>query len=367
DAETGETIGNPDVHFNSFGSPGNTIDGLYCDLWSITCVSPFGGRVIRADHSQIDQIAANVLPQLDRQGIPFVWGTTPDANLIGGAILDPKRWTFSATVGYHYAIGEVLGRRIKLGKLTPTAMIPVTFDAQTGLMMPGQTFTPELARPGTSEANAMVTTTGRYVVQKADLSTLFFYYMLQGNYNFFNTNDVGYDDVSQDELAEIEEMSESLNFFGLFGPIGKEGLVPEPWKVAQPMSGLAIYEPVSFVVAARNQAEMDVDLVEFARANLCLSAGCQLEEAAARLGYAAWNIEKAFGRQLAEARSRDEISSALQEQVSLDARMAVIACQDARGYLLARQPELPGEAALESARTLAEKCQTSLAAIVEKL
>ena len=65
----------------------------------------------------------------------------------------------------------------------------------------------------------MVTTTGRYVVQKADLSTLFFYYMLQGNYNFFNTNDVAYDDVSESELARMSEMSESLNFLGLFDSV----------------------------------------------------------------------------------------------------------------------------------------------------
>jgi hypothetical protein len=364
DAETGESVGNPDVHFNSFGSPGNTIDGLYCDLWTVTCVSPYGGPILRADHSHTDEIAAAVLPQLDRQGIPFLWGTTPDANLIGGAILDPKRWTFSATVGYHYAIGEVLGRTIKLGGLTPTAMIPVTFDAHTGKMMPGQKFSPELARPGTSEANAMITTTGRYVVQKAELSTLFFYYMLQGNYNFFNTNDVAYDDISDVELSSIQDMSSKLNLFGLFAPIDEEGLVPEPWKVPQPMSGIAIYEPLSFATAARNQAEMDMELVDFARSNLCLSAGCQLEEAAARLGYAAWNLEKAFERQLAEALSRDEVTPELQEQLLGHAQLAVASCGQARGHLLARQPELPNTAALEEARTLALACETSLAAIV---
>ena len=68
-------------------------------------------------------------------------------------------------------------------------MIPVTFDAATGQVMPGQHLGPELSRPGTSEANGMVTASGRYVVQKAELSTLFFHYMLQGNYNFFNTNE----------------------------------------------------------------------------------------------------------------------------------------------------------------------------------
>jgi hypothetical protein len=348
DAETGESVGNPDVHFNSFGSPGNTIDG-------------------RADHSQAEEIAAQVLPELESHGIPFLWGTTPDANFIGGAILDPRRWTFSATVGYHYAIGEVLGRRIKLGDITPTAMIPVTFDAKTGQMMPGQNFSPELARPGTSEANAMVTTSGRYVVQKADLSTLFFYYMLQGNYNFFNTNDIAYDDVSESELARMSDMSESLNFFGLFGPIDEEGLVPDAWKVEQPMSGLAIYEPTSFLTGARNQAEMDGELVEFALSNLCLSGGCDPEEAAARLGYAAWNLGKAFQRQLAEALRRGEIAPASKDRVASDASAAENACLRARDRLLANQPELPTADALQNARMLAESCQASIATIVGAL
>ena len=88
--EDGQTVGNPDVHFNSFGSPGNTIDGWYCDLWTITCVSPDDGRVVQADPSHLGAIAAEVLPELEGQGLPFLWGTTPDANLIGGAILAPR-------------------------------------------------------------------------------------------------------------------------------------------------------------------------------------------------------------------------------------------------------------------------------------
>jgi hypothetical protein len=332
--ETGETVGNPDVHFNSFGSPGVTIDGLYCDLWTVTCVSPHDGRTVRADHSVSAELAAQILPELESQGIPFLWGTTPDANLVGGAILDPSRWTFSATVGYPYFLGKILGRRIKLGSITPTAMVPVTFDATNGQMMPGQSFSAEVSRPGTSEANAMVTTTGRYVVQKAELSSLFFYYMLQGNYNFFNANETVYDDITEGELEQIREMSASLNFFGLFGPIDEEGVVPEAWKVAQPMSGLAIYEPVSFAVGARNQLENAISLVDFAQANLCLTAGCDPEEAAARLGYAAWNLDKAFARQLGEALARGEVDAADHGQLVRDAGSAATACREARARML---------------------------------
>ncbi len=367
-AETGETVGNPDVHFNSFGSPGNTIDGLYCDLWSITCVSPFDGSVIRADHSVTEEIARQVLPQeLDGYTIPFLWSTTPDANLIGGAILDPDRWTFSATVGYPYFLGQILGTWIKMGHITPTAMIPVTFDARTGKMMPGQTFSPELSRPGTSEANAMVTTTGRYVVQKADLSSLFFYYMLQGNYNFFNSNDVAYDDVSSDELTMIQDMSEMLGGLGVFGPIDEDGMVPDAWQVPQPMSGLAIYEPVSFRVSARNQAEMDAGLVDYALEHLCLDVGCDPEEAAARLGYAAWNLDKAFQSQLAEAATRDEVAANELETLSSDARRASADCRAARGRLIANQPRLPSKASLENARGLAKRCGATLESITRAL
>ena len=367
DVETGRAISSPYVHFNSFGSPGNTIDGLYCDLWSVTCVSPYDGRIVRADHSRTAEIAAQVLPELEGYGIPFLWGTTPDANFIGGAILDPRRWTFSATVGYHYAIGELLSRRIRLGNITPTAMVPVTFDARTGEMMPGQNLGPELLRPGTSEANAMVTTTGRYVVQKAELSSLFFYYLLQGNYNFFNTNDVPYDDVNAEELATIEDWGRSLNLFGLLGPIGEEGIVPDAWKVPQPMSGLAIYEPESFLDAARNQAEMVIGLVEFARENLCLSAGCDPEEAAARLGYAAWNLEKAFTRQLEEARRRGEIANGALGRSLHDAHEAVRTCAGAREELLARQPALPAAGSLERSNELSRSCLASVRQLAEAL
>jgi len=365
--ENGETVGNPDVHFNSFGSPGVTIDGFYCDLWTITCVSPFDGTTIRADHGVTPEIAAQILPELESHSIPFLWGTTPDANLVGGAILDPARWTFSATVGYPYFLGKILGRRIKLGSITPTAMVPVTFDATNGQMMPGQTFSPEVARPGTSEANAMITTTGRYVVQKAELSSLFFYYMLQGNYNLFNTNAAPYDDVTEGELAQMSEMSASLNFFGLLGPIDEEGVVPDAWKVAQPMSGLAIYEPVSFAQGARNQAEMAIGLVDFAQANLCVTAGCDPEEAAARLGYAAWNLDKAFARQLDEATQRGEVTQELHARLGHEASAAASACRGARARLLAKQPRLPDDLALAQAEAHATRCGDALRSLAEAL
>ncbi|MBJ21065.1 MAG: hypothetical protein GY910_12015 [bacterium] len=365
--EDGQTVGNPDVHFNSFGSPGNTIDGLYCDLWSTKCVSPYDGRIVQADYSGLGELAADVLPELEGHGLPFLWGTTPDANLIGGAILDPSRWTFSATVGYPYFIGKILGSRIRMGHITPTAMIPVTFDGSTGEMMPGQTFGPELSRPGTSEANAMVTTSGRYVVQKAELSSLFFYYMLQGNYNFFNGNAAPYDDVDAQQLAAIEEWSSWVNPFGFFQPIGKEGVVPEAWKVPQPMSGLTIYEPVSMKTAAHNQAEMNQDLVAFALEHLCLAAGCQLEEAVARLGYASWNLEQAFVQQLAEATERGEVSEPARVTLGARAGDAAESCRAARELVLAGQPALPSEAQLGEARGHVEACAAKLSQIVAEL
>lgn len=361
DVETGEPLPNPDVNFNSFGSPGNTIDGLYCDLWSITCTSVDGKTVIQADHSVTEAIAAEALPQeLEGYGIPFLWGTTPDANLIGGAILDPMRWTFTASVGYHYYIGRVLGAMLKMGELTPTAMVPVTFDARTGELMPGQSFGPELVRPGNSEANAMVTTTGRYVVQKAELVNLFYYYLFQGNYNFFNNNAVSYDDVSETELGMLEDISSKFNVFNLFDPIDEKGIVPEQWKVPQPMSGLSIYEPVAFLQGVHNQLEMDVAHVEWALPNLCVEAGCEIEEAAARLGYAAWNLDKAVQRQLAEALKRGELGVDAAASLSKTSESAAGECRRARELLLARQPALPDASTLAEAERLASACVTTL-------
>ena len=230
--------------------------------------------------------------------------------------------------------------------------------------MPGQNLGPDIARPGTSESNAMVTTTGRYVVQKAELSSLFFYYMLQGNYNLFNKNEIVRDDVSQEEFDQISEMSSMLNYF-VFGPIDEEGVVPDAWKVPQPMSGLTIYEPTSFLQGARNQAEMVIGLATFAEQNLCVSAGCEIEEAAARLGYAAWNLDKAFQRQLAEAASRREVDDATHGRMASRASSAAASCRAARGQLLARQPRLPDEQALSEAAQGVGDCLTTLRALVQ--
>ena len=359
--ETGEAIPNPDVDFNSFGSPGNTIDGLYCDLWSITCTSVDGKTVIRVDHSVTGEIAAQALPQeLENHGVPFLWGTTPDANFIGGAILDPMRWTFTASVGYPYYIGDVLGAMLKMGELTPTAMVPVTFSASTGKLMPGQNFGPELVRPGSSEANGMITTTGRYVVQKAELIGLFYYYLFQGNYNLFNSNDASYDDVSQKQMTMMSDLTSKFNIFHLFDPIDEQGIVPDQWKVQQPMSGLTIYEPVEFMQGVKNQLEMDVVHAEWALPNLCLEAGCEIEEAAARLGYAAWNLDKAVQRQLAEAHSRGEVDGQFTAQLSEMAIVAAGQCRSARELLLARQPALPTAESLASVQRDTASCIASL-------
>jgi hypothetical protein len=226
--------------------------------------------------------------------------------------------------------------------------------------MPGQVIGPELARPGISQANAMVTTRGRYVVQKAELLTIFYYYLFQGNYNFFNTNDVSYDDVTETELEELREKSAELNFFGVFGPIGEDGVVPDAWKVPQPEGGITIYEPVSFLTGVHNQLDMDLGFTDFALEHLCLTSGCEIEEAAARLGYAAWNLDKAVPRQLAEAEVRKEIGAKARVQIEQIASVAAQACRGARSLLLEKQPQLPDEKNLGEARTSVRRCQAEL-------
>jgi len=358
--ETGESLPKFGTNFNSFGSPANTIDGLFCDAWTLTCVSPDGKTVRQADHSRTEEIAAQILPELDGYAIPFLWGTTPDADYIGGLVVDPVRWNVTVSAGYPYFLGSILGTFTRLGSLTPTAMVPVTFDAKTGELMPGQVIGPELARPGISQANAMVTTRGRYVVQKAELLTIFYYYLFQGNYNFFNTNDVSYDDVTEGELEELREKSAELNFFGVFGPIGEDGVVPDAWKVPQPEGGITIYEPVSFLTSVHNQLDMDLGFTDFALEHLCLTSGCEIEEAAARLGYAAWNLDKAVPRQLAEAEVRKEIGAKARVQIEQIASVAAQACRGARSLLLEKQPQLPDEKNLGEARTSVRRCQGEL-------
>ena len=213
----------------------------------------------------------------------------------------------------------------------------------------------------------MITTTGRYVVQKAELVNLFYYYLFQGNYNFFNSNDAGYDDVSDTQMAMMEDLTAKFNIFNLFDPIDEQGIVPDQWKVPQPMSGLTIYEPVAFMQGVKNQLEMDVEHAEWALPNLCLQAGCEIEEAAARLGYAAWNLDKAVQRQLAEAGARGEIDEQAAEQLSDLATVAAGQCRGARTLLLAQQPLLPSEMTLVSVQRDTRACIASLRQSVQTL
>ena len=106
---------------------------------------------------------------------------------------------------------------------------------------------------------------------------------------------------------------------------------------------------------------------EFALANLCLSEGCDPEEAAARLGYAAWNLDKAFQRQLREARGRGEVDSATRRRIASDAAKAERECSIARAGLLEDQPRLPTEAALQEAQKHAESCLAILQKLVAAL
>jgi|GEM_PF-1945801 len=367
EVDSGAPLRDPPVSFNNNAAPGNTIDGWYCDSGSSACVAVDGSGVTRVDPTAAGEIAAQALPQrMNDYPIPFLWGTIPFANYSGGAVLDPARWNVTANIGYPYHLGPLLGTTTGMGDITPNAMVPVTFDADTGKLLPGQSFAPELTRPGTAEASAMVTSTGRYVVQKAELLTLFYYYLFQGNYNYFNTNNVSYDDVSPPELAQLQALSETFHRLGP-GPIDAQGVVPEQWQVPQPEAGLTIYEPVSFATAARNQVEMDLGFVKFAASNLCLTEGCALEEAAARLGYAAWNIDKAFQRQLAEAIKREQIHGEYGQNIAADATAAAADCRRARKQLLAKQPALPSESALAEARTLTANCMIGLTTVLEAL
>ena len=72
--ETGESLPKFPTDFNSFGSPFNTIDGLYCDAWTLTCISIDGKISIQADHARTEEIAAKVLPELEDHAIPFFGG-----------------------------------------------------------------------------------------------------------------------------------------------------------------------------------------------------------------------------------------------------------------------------------------------------
>jgi len=168
-------------------------------------------------------------------------------------------------------------------------------------------------------------------------------------------------------MTELQEMSAKLYFFGLFGPIDEEGIVPDAWKVPQPEAGITIYEPTSFLTGVRNQLEMDLGFTDFALEHLCLTSGCEIEEAAARLGYAAWNLDKSVPRQLAEAETRNEIDAGARARIEQAAASAAGECRGARALLLEDQPRLPDETKLTEARASARRCHSELQQVVASL
>lgn len=339
DAETGENVteGPTEVPFNSFGSPGNTIDGWFCDLFDPQCILPDGTFAVKYDTEPLAEIAEQVLPILPP--IPMFSSGRPDAELIGGALADPMRYNFTAFAGYDWALGPVLGELLRLGTLTPAAVFPISYDLRTGELKEGQNFGPELSQFGTSEANGMITTTGRYVVQKAELLTLFVYYLFQDNLPF---------PLPPEALPPGTP------------PIPPGGIVPPPYQVQQPVGGLMIYEPESFEEGTMNQIEMDIFHTNFALDNLCFEADCDLEEAAARLGYAAWNLDKSVQLQIREAFDRGEVSNKKRRLVSLGAAIAAKSCRAARRQLLRDQPEDPTRREVKKARLLTKACRAVL-------
>jgi hypothetical protein len=112
---------------------------------------------------------------------------------------------------------------------------------------------------------------------------------------------------------------------------------------------------------------MVIGLAAFAEEHLCVRAGCEIEEAAARLGYAAWNLDKAFQRQLTEAAHRREVDAATHNGFASRASSAASSCRAAREQLLARQPRLPNEQALSEAAQGVGDCLTTLRALVQEI
>jgi hypothetical protein len=137
--------------------------------------------------------------------------------------------------------------------------------------------------------------------------------------------------------------------------------------VAQPEAGITIYEPASFLQGVRNQVEMDIALVDFALENLCITAGCQIEEAAARLGYAAWNLDRSVPHQLAEAQTRNEIQDGARQNLQDTTSGAADLCRRARAQLLANQPQLPHASALAQAKQDAATCRAELESALARL
>ena len=112
---------------------------------------------------------------------------------------------------------------------------------------------------------------------------------------------------------------------------------------------------------------MDLGLVDFALANLCIAAGCEIEEAAARLGYAAWNLDYSVPHQLAEAKTRNEIAGAQQKVLQRAGSAAARLCRSARTRLLARQPSLPDASELAQAKKEGAKCRADLESLLAQL
>ncbi len=332
DVETGASLPEDNsVKFYDFGSPANTIDGWYCTWSPVKCVTAEGNFAVEMNMEPLADIAAQYLPNIE--SIPLLWSGRPDANLLGGGHYGPLEAHFVAQAGYPFLLGEKIAEEFDLGKHTPHLMFPINYDLRSGELVPGQNWDESLAVPGTSEAHGYLTTSGRYVVQKAELFARMYYYLLQGNV--------------------LPDLPSSI--------------VPARWQVGQPIGGFAIYEPESFRDGAWNQADLNVFFVEWALENLCEQPECDLEEAAARLGYASWNLDKVFDKHLDEALTRGEISSAEHDDLHEQGDKAAADCRAARELLLRDQPEDPTTEEISQARSYCESALHGLSIICEVL
>ena len=332
DVETGSSLQEDNsVKFYDFGSPANTIDGWYCTWSPVKCVTAEGNFAVEMNMEPLADIAAQYLPNIE--SIPLLWSGRPDANLLGGGHYGPLEAHFVAQAGYPFLLGEKIAEEFDLGKHTPHLMFPINYDLRSGELVPGQNWDESLAVPGTSEAHGYLTTSGRYVVQKAELFARMYYYLLQGNV--------------------LPDLPSSI--------------VPARWQVGQPIGGFAIYEPESFRDGAWNQADLNVFFVEWALENLCEQPECDLEEAAARLGYASWNLDKVFDKHLDEALTRGEISSAEHDDLHEQGDKAAADCRAARELLLRDQPEDPTTEEISQARSYCESALHGLSIICEVL
>jgi len=259
-----------------------------------------------------------------RYSIPFVLDGEPKGQCMTISTVTSDAVQEQVMIGYPWAFGKFVGNITNgIGEQIPYKAINVFLDVKTGDVMPGQDLTKDAEYLGTSESGVMPSKTGRTHTSQWGVAQQMYYYQLSaGLLPFSPTN----------------------------------GIVPAGYDIEKPILGITIHEPENYVPGVAAQLKAALGYVANAKAWYTGTDATdastpatwhpapgddQMEEAAARMGYARHLLRVFFKSQSEEAVAMGDLSAQTQSLAMDQATIAVDALAEARAAMLANSPNAP--------------------------